>query len=107
MAGGRVEDYLESIKKTEEELREGLRPLATKNVTQSLVLGEISNEEKVEVSDGEIESEIKNLIDSSSEDKDKLDKVLKTPQAQRSIRRLLLTRKTLQQLLEIAKGSGE
>ncbi|GAJ09038.1 unnamed protein product, partial [marine sediment metagenome] len=33
-----LEEYLKSVNKTEEELREELRPLATKRVTRSLAL---------------------------------------------------------------------
>jgi len=39
MSGRGLEEYLRSINKTEEELREELRPIATKRVTRSLVLG--------------------------------------------------------------------
>ena len=105
VSGGRVEEYLESVKKTEEELREELRPLATSRVTNSLVLEKVSSEEKIEVSDGEIEAETKSMIEASTEDKDKLGKLFDTPQAKQSIRRMLLTRKTVEKLVEIAKSS--
>jgi serine/threonine protein kinase len=45
---GGLENYLKNLNKTEEEMREGLRPEATKRVTQSLVLGKIAEEKKVE-----------------------------------------------------------
>ena len=105
MSGGRVEEYLESVKKTEEELREELRPLATSRVTNSLVLEKVSSEEKIEVSEGEIEAETKSMIEASTEDKDKMEKLFDTPQAKQSIRRMLLTRKTVEKLVEIAKSS--
>ncbi len=101
-----LEEYLSRINKTEEQLREELRPLATKRVTRSLVLGKIAEEEKIEVSDAEIESEIEKLTKSATENKDELQKFLNTPQARQSIRQLLITRKTIQRLVEIAKGSG-
>lgn len=105
MSGGRVEDYLESIKKTEQELRQELHPLSSKRVTRSLVMEKVSSEEKIEVSDTEIEAEIKNMIGTSAEDKEKLGKFLNTPQAQQSIKRMLVRRKTVERLVEIAKGS--
>ncbi len=99
-----LEEYLRSINKTEEELREELHPLATKRVIRSLVLGKIAEEEKIEVSDSEVDNEIENTIKSDVDNKDELQKFLSTPQARKSIEQLLITRKTIQQLVERAKG---
>jgi len=107
MGGKGLEEYLSSINKTEEELRQELHPLATKRVTRSLTLGKIAEEEKFEVSDAEISAEIENMTKSATENKDELNKFLNTPQARKSIEQVLITRKTIQRLVEIAKGSGE
>ena len=104
MTGKGLEEYLTSINKTEEELREELHPLATKRVTRSLVLGKIAEEEKIEVSESEVDAEIENMIKSDADNKDELLKLLNTPQTRESIEQLLITRKTIQQLVEIAKG---
>ncbi|MEE8599330.1 MAG: hypothetical protein V3S69_07490, partial [Dehalococcoidales bacterium] len=101
-----LEEYLRGINKTEEELREELRPLATRRVTRSLVLGRVAEEEKIEVTDSEIEAEIENMTKSAAEKKDELQKFLNRPQSKESIRQLLTPRKTIQQLVEIAKGSN-
>jgi len=101
-----LEEYLRSINKTEEELREELHPLATKRVIRSLVLGRIAEGEKIEVSDSEVDAEIENMIKSTTDNKDELQKFLNTPQPRESIEQLLITRKTRQQLVEIAKGSN-
>ncbi len=102
-----LEGYLRSINKTEEELREELRPLATKSVTRSLVLGKIVEEEKVEVSSSEINGEVEKMAKSATENQEELEKVLNTSQARESIRQTLITRKTIQQLVKIAKSSEE
>lgn len=104
MGGKDLEQYLRSINKTEEELREELRPLATKRVTRSLVLGKVAEEEKIEVSNSEIDEEIENMTKTAAENKDELQKFLNTPQSKESIKQLLITRKTIQRLVEIAKG---
>ncbi len=95
-----------NINKTEEELREELRPLATKRVTRSLVLGKIAEEEKIEVSDTETEADIEGMVRSATENKDELNKFLNAPQSRESIKRSLMTRKTIQRLVEIARGSA-
>ncbi len=107
MGGKGLEEYLSSINKTEEELRQELQPLATKRATQSLVLGKIAEEEKFEISDSEISAETENMTKSATENKDELTKFLNTPPARKSIERVLITRKTIQRLVEIAKDSDK
>ena len=102
-----MEEYLSSINKTEEELHEELHPLATKRVNQSLVLGKVVAEEKIEVSEPEIDTEIVNIVKSATEQKDVLEKFLNTPQARESIKQTLITRKTVGRLVEIAKDTKE
>lgn len=106
-AGGGLEEYFRSINKTEEELRKELRPLATKRTICSLVLGEVAKAEKIEVSDSEIDDEIKDITkDTDDAKKDELKGLLNTPQSRESIKQTLMTRKTIQRLVEIAKGSN-
>ncbi|MFC2025380.1 trigger factor [Chloroflexota bacterium] len=100
----RLEEYLGSMNKTEEELDEELFPLAVKRISRSLVLGKVIEEEKIEVSDSDIDNEMGNMIESAKENKNELEKVLKTPQARESIEQTLITRKTIRRLVEIAKS---
>ncbi|MBI2328741.1 MAG: trigger factor [Chloroflexi bacterium] len=102
-----LEEYLRSINKTEEELHEELHPLATRRVTRSLVLAKVVEEAKVEVSDSEIDIEIGNMTKNATENKDKLEKLLNTPQARESIKQTLIARKAIQLLAEIAKEVKE
>ena len=104
-SGSRLEEYLSRINKTGEELGEELRPLATKRVTRSLVLGKIAEEEKIEVSDAEIKTELENIAQSVSGNKDEVQKWLNSSQAHSSVEQLLTRRKTMQRLVEIAGGS--
>ena len=101
-----LDEYLSRINKTEEELRQELHPLAIKMVSRSLTLGKIAEEEKFTVSDSEINTEIENIIKSAAENKDELNKALNTPPARKSIGQALITRKTMQRLVEIAKGAN-
>ncbi len=103
--GQDLEQYLQSINKTGEELREELRPSATKRVAQSLVLGKITEQEEIGVDGSEIDAEIEEMIKSAAENKEELAKTLSMPQARRSIEQTLISRKTVQRLIEIAKGS--
>ena len=102
-----LDEYLKSIGKTEEEVREELRPLAAKRTVWSLVLGEIADKEKIKVDKSEIDAEIEVTVKGVAENsRTELNKLLNTPRSRRSIEQTLLTRKTMQRLVEIAKGSN-
>ena len=100
--GVNLEEYLKSINKTEAELHEELHPVATKRVTQSLVLGKVAEAEEVEVSDKEIDEEIETMLKNATDKKDELQRALNAPPSRGSIRQILLTRKTVDRLVEIA-----
>jgi len=104
LGGGGLEEYLKSINKTEAELRKELEPPATKRAAYSLVLERVAEEEKIEVGDGEIEAEIEEMMKNTGGG-DELRQALSTPQSRQSIKQLLTSRKTIQHLVEIAKGA--
>jgi trigger factor len=108
MAGRAVDEYLKSINKTAEQLQEEIRPVATRNVTASLVLGKIAEAEKVEVTEEDIVNGIDNLSRGLAEDKKgDMRKLLDTPKTRESIKQSILTRKTIERLSEIAKKTEE
>ncbi len=108
MSGRGMDEYLQSINKTIEQLREELRPVATKNVTASLVLSKISEAEKIEVTETDIENGIANMTRGAGDDKiDELRKLLDTEQTRESLKMSLKTRKTIERLAEIAKNTED
>jgi len=108
MTGRGMDEYLQSINKTAEQLREELRPVASKNVAASLVIGRVSEAEKIEVGDSEIESQIEGMTANAGDDKKgELRKLLDTPQTRESIKQSLMTRKTIERLAEIAGNTDK
>ena len=101
-----MEGYLKRINKTVEAFYQGLRPLAESRVARSLVLSKISEEEKIEVSDAEVEAEINRVIENVRGDKEENREILNSPQNREAIKNSLLTRKTVQRLVELAKSSA-
>ncbi len=98
--------YLKNINKTEDELRDELSPAATKNVISSLVLGEVTRQEKIEIVDADIDAEIERMTAGVKEDKKgELKRALNTPQVRASIGQTLMGRKTVQRLTDIAGGT--
>ena len=99
-----LEGYLSRINKTEEELREELRPVAAKRVTRSLVLGKVAEAEKIEVTEEEITADLEKIVQ-SAENKTEMKERAESSQVRGSMEQLLATQKTVQRLVDIAKGS--
>lgn len=110
--GGRqgMEEYLRNMGKTSDELREELRPEATRRVTHSLVLSKLAEEEKIEVSPAEVDADVETMVRGAGEKGEELRRLFASAPARQSIERALLTRKTVQRLIEISstpEGAGE
>jgi trigger factor len=101
-----LEDYLNKTSKTEEELKQELRPIAKKRLIQGLVLGKLAEEEKIEISSSEVDNKVDEIIN-DAEDKENARQFLSLPQVRQSIEQSLLTQKTLDRLLQIAIGNAE
>ncbi|MFC1980778.1 trigger factor [Chloroflexota bacterium] len=108
MDGKGLEEYLKSANQTKEQLLEELRPVATKRIIRSLVLGKVAEEEKIEVSEAEIDAETEKMMQGGAEEKkDELQQFLNTERFRDSIKNMLMTRKTMECLVEIAKSTGK
>lgn len=98
-----MEQYLESIKKTGEQLREDLRPLAIRSIKQSLVMTQVAMDEKIQVEKEDLHNEMQDMTKGIAEDKkDKMLEILNNPQIQVNIASGIATRRTLDRLVEIA-----
>jgi trigger factor len=101
-----ITDYLKKANKTEEEIKQELRPIAKKRLTESLILGKLAEEEKIEISSSEVDNKV-DEITSDAEDKEKAKQFFSLPQIKQSIEQSLRTQKTMDQLLQIAIGNAE
>ena len=99
-------DYLKKTSKTEEELKQELRPIAKKRLIQGLVLGKLAEEEKIEISSAEVDNKV-DEITNDAEDKEKARQFFSLPQVRQSIEQSLRTQKTMDRLLQIAIGNIE
>jgi trigger factor len=100
-----MDEYLKTVNRTPEQLREELRPVAIRTVTQSLVLSEVARAEKIEIGPNDVQSEIEAMTkEIVSERRDQLVELLNQPQSQVNIASSVATRKTVEKLVEIAKA---
>ena len=98
----RLKKYLESIKKSEEELRNELRPTAERIVVRSLVLHKFADAEGVAVSPAEVDAEVDSMLQNASDEA--IRKAIDSPATRETIRRNLFIRSAVARLVEIATG---
>jgi len=107
-----LQNWLTSIGKTEEEVREELREQADLTVKRALVLGELIDAEKIEVTPEDIDAEIDSLVSQmgvpgqAGANMDAIRNLFDTPDGRRSIENQLMTRKAVERIAEIA-SQGE
>ncbi len=105
----KVEDYLEKAGRTDEEIRQRVRPVARKRVIDTLVLGELAEAEKIEISPAEVDNKVEEIIGNKGdgEDREKMQRFLALPQVRESIGESLRSQKTVEQLVEIVSEKQE
>jgi trigger factor len=101
-----IGDYVKKTRKTEEELKQELRPIAKKRLIQGLALGKLAEEEKIEISSSEVDNKV-DEITNDAEDKENARQFLSLPQVRQSIEQSLLTQKTMDRLSQIATGNAK
>jgi len=99
-------DYLKRANKTEEELKQELRPIAQKRLIEGLVLVKLAEEEKIEINSSEVDNKVGEIVN-DAEDKEKARQFLSLPQVKQSIEQSLRTQKTMDRLLQIASNNAE
>jgi len=100
-----LENYLKSLDKTMDGHREELHLIADRRVVRSLVLEKIAEAEKIEVDTSEIDEEIDKMVKDAGEKAEEIRNLFGLPQARESIKQSLITRKTVDRLVQIASGS--
>lgn len=111
-----LDRWLDSIGRTEDEVRDSLRAQADIAVRRALVLGELASREELSIADEEIEAEIERMAgqfnfrlsdDITEEQRDAIRAIFDTPDNRSSITNQLMTTKTLERLEEIASAPEE
>lgn len=104
--GEDMERYLAGIGKTEEEARAEIRPVADLRLRRSLVLAKVSEAEHLAVAEDEIDAEIEKMVASMGPQAEQFRSMFASENGRDTVRRNLLTRKTLERLIEIATQDG-
>jgi len=84
-SGQSLEQYLQSVGKTYEELRADMKPSATQRVTQALTLGKVAEEEKIEATSEDIDKEIEEVVKQNPDNQEDIRKTLNSQQNRNQI----------------------
>lgn len=99
--------YLRRVGRSESEFRESLREAAEARVRRSLAISQLAEAEGLEVKAEEIEEELDRLVEPLGDDGARFRDMFATEEGVSSIRRNLLTKKTLDRLAAIARGEAQ
>lgn len=103
MQGMNLEMYFQFSGQDEEALKEQMKSDAEKRVLQSLVLEAVAQAEGIEASDEELEEELSNLAKQYQREVDELRAILTANGNLESLKSDLITRKTVQYLVDNSK----
>ncbi len=95
--GGKFEDYLGSIKKTKEQLKEELKPEAEKRVKIALLIREIGQKEGVGASKEEVDEKQKELLE-QYKGYEKVEERVKEPSYRAYLENIIVNNKVVQKL---------
>ena len=99
--------YLSYVGQTEEELREQMKPQAEDRLNTMLLLRKLADQENIDISAEDVDSEISNLISSTGgESEESMKQALSTDNAKETIRNSLMNRKIMARLVEIVQGAA-
>ncbi len=96
--GGNFEDYIASAKRTKEQMVEDMRPEAEQRVKAGLALGQLSEDEKINVEDSEVDTEIE-MMKQMYANEPQADQI-GSPAHRASLKSQILNRKVLGFLIE-------
>ena len=99
--------YLQRIGRSEADYRETLRDVADVRVKRSLTLNQLAETEGIDVTADEIEEELDTLVAPMGDDASRFRDMFATEEGVSTIRRNLMSRKTLERLTAIASGERE
>ena len=99
---GGLQGYLKNFNKTEQGMKEELRPEAVRRITESLVLGKVIEQEEITVDAAEIAAEIESMTKDAGDRVEEMKRMLGTDQARQVVEERQLSLKALQKLTEIA-----
>lgn len=96
--------YLQSVGRTEQEFREVFREAADERVKRSIVLIRLAEAEAIEITPEDVDAELERIIEPFGDDRARFREIFGSEDGRATIRRDLLSQRTLERLSAIASG---
>jgi trigger factor len=100
-----IEDYQQAIAwqaMSDDELHESVRPTVEQRLKRAHVLREVAKAKSLEATDEELDAEIEEMAGDAGESADQVRRIFQDPERRESLRRVLVNRKTLKHISELA-----
>lgn len=98
------EDWLKLQGKTEQQVRDDMRPNAELSARRGLVMREIARAENVDVSDAEVAAEVERMTAMYGERGNSVRRALMSEQSRRSMHNNILSAKVMARITQLARG---
>ena len=99
-----IDTYLSYLGKSAEEWQEEMRPQAEERLKTYLVLRKLAEEEGIEISDEDVNTEIESLVSNSKDAEDSIRQAVSNEHTRESLRSSLFNRKVMERLVGIVQG---
>jgi trigger factor len=96
--------YLARLGKTEQEVRDSVKEDAERRLKRSLVMSQFAEAENISVDEADVEQELDTLAGQAGTSADVIRRLFDNEQGRKHLRQSILTRRTLERLVEIADG---
>ena len=104
----RLDDYLRSVGKTEEEMRDEFKVEAETRIKRTYAMSKLAEEEGIEVTEEDVDEKIKEILANNAQNEEKLPVQPEfTEEMRQSVSRSLSAEKTLERLVTIAQGTAQ
>ena len=100
-----MDTYLQQIGKSEEEVKEEMRPGTRERLVRSLILEKLSEEEKIVVTPEDVDKQIEEILAASGSSDESVRQTVSSEGFRNSVESTLLNRRTLERLAQIVQGN--
>ena len=101
-----LDEYMDIMKKSEDDLREETRATVEEQLRRSYLLTQVAENEGIEATDEDVEAEIEEMAERAGEQGEQVRQLFMSQENRDSVARSIRSRRTVQRLVDIAKGES-
>ena len=101
-----LEEYMDIMKKSEEDLREETRTTVEEQLRRSYLLTQVAEDEGIDATDEDVETEVEDMVTRAGEQGEQVRQLFMSQENRDSVARSIRSRRTVQRLVDIAKGEA-